>query len=657
MKAAPSARIPANNGGFAFCSWSVQSLDRPYQRGGWHRAYLNVFIFSMKTIVMTLRLSALACAAACAVSGTAYAQTAPELKEVVITATRTETQADELVSEVVVVTRAQIEQSSGRTLPEVLSRTAGVQFFSYGGLGKAASIYIRGAEARHTLLLIDGARIGSATAGAPSWENIPLDMIERIEILKGPASALYGSDGVGGVVQIFTRSGVKGFSPLASVTLGSLGHTQLSAGVRGGSAEVSYALGAQRTRERGFSATNSQASFGNFNPDDDGFKQDALNASLRWKFAPDWSLDAKLLHSGGETQFDDGAGQANTRSSLETSVLALGLEGRISKTWKYRLSYSQSQDQSTQLATDSGYIQIPSIFDTEQTQLTWKNDIETPVGIVVVGLEQLKQNVTSDTVYEVDSRTINSVFAGVNGAAGAHSWQANVRSDHNSQFGRSSTGFVGYGFAFTPQWRANVSHGTSFVAPSFNDLYYPGYSNIELQPEKGRNTDVGLTYSQAGHTVKIVRFDNKIRGFITSTTSPSNVPQVRIDGWTLGYDGQTGPWTWQASLDSFDPRNQVSGKVLPRRNRNQVNLAVTYDIGAWKLGGQLLKAGERFDDTANTTTLAGYTTVDLNAEYKASSDWTVQGKINNLGNKKYQTVLGYNQPRRGVFLTLKFQPK
>lgn len=609
----------------------------------------------MKNFSTTLRLSALACACAsvCAV----HAQSTLQLKEVVITATRTETRTDELVSDVVVVTRAQIEQSTARTLPEILARSAGLQISSNGGLGKSSNIYIRGTEARHTILLIDGVRFGSATTGTPTWENIPLGMIERIEVLKGPASALYGSDGAGGVVQIFTRNGTQGFFPTAALTLGSNAYSQLSAGFSGGTSEVSYALGAQRTRDGGFSATNSKVPFGSFNPDDDGFKQDAFNASLSYKFAPGWAADAKLMHANGLSQFDDGPGNADTRGSLGTSLVAVGLEGKITKIWKSRLSYAQSQDKSTQLASSSAFTVVPSNFDTKQTQLSWKNDIDTPLGIAVFGLEQIKQDIDSTTKYTVNTRTINSVFGGINGAFGAHSWQANLRSDRNSQFGSNTTGFVGYGFAFTPQWRANFSHGTSFVAPSFNQLYFPNFGNVNLQPEKGRSTEMGLAYSHAGHSVKLTRFDNKIRGFITSNTLAANIPQAKIEGWTLGYDGQVGPWALRASYDDLDPRNELTGKFLPRRNRTQANAGLDYTAATWKLGGQLISAGSRFDNTTNTVELGGYTTLDLNAEYAVSKDWAVQGKINNLTNRDYQTIMGYNQPGRGAFITLRYQPK
>jgi vitamin B12 transporter len=601
---------------------------------------------------------ALACAAACAsFTSSSFAQGAsePQLKPVVVTATRNETRADELVSDVVVVDRAQIEQSAGRTLPELLTRAAGVQFSSNGGLGKSASIYIRGTEARHTIVLIDGVRMGSATLGTPAWENIPLDTIERIEVLKGPASALYGSDAVGGVVQIFTKQGKVGLFPTAALALGSRGYRQLSAGVQGGQGDLSYTLGASSTSDDGFSATNSTVPFGNFNADDDGFRQTAFNGSLRWKLSADWAVDARFLQSKGNNQYDDGPA-VDTRSRLNTGLVALGLQGKPTKFWTTRLSFAKSHDKSTTVNSASAS-QIGNFFNTTQDQISWKNDLDSAAGVVTLGFEQLKQNVDSTTNYTVKSRTVNSFFTGLNGSAGAHSWQANLRHDKNSQFGNSSTGFAGYGFAFTPQWRLNVSHGTSFVAPSFNQLYFPSFGNPNLQPEKGRNTDLGIAYSAGGHNIKLVRFDNKIRGFITATTTAANIPRARIDGWTLGYDAKVGAWSWRVGLDDLDPRNEVTGKLLARRNRTQLNAGIDYDAGFWSAGAQLFKAGSRFDNTANTTLVDGYTTLDLHGQYKLAKDWLLQATVNNLTNQKYQTVLGYNQPGRGVLVSLRYAPK
>ncbi|MEP6792340.1 MAG: TonB-dependent receptor plug domain-containing protein, partial [Ramlibacter sp.] len=346
----------------------------------------------------------------------AQTQAAPQLAETVVTGSRTPTRADSLVSEVVVIERADIEKLAGRTLPEILARTAGVQFSSNGGRGKVSSVNIRGTEARHTIMLIDGVRYGSATAGTPTWENIPLEAIERIEVLKGPGSSLYGSDGVGGVVQIFTRKGKDGFHPYAMASAGSQSYGQLGAGASGGQGAFTYALGVQALRDRSFSSTNPNAPFGNYNADRDPFNQNSLNGNIGWQLAPDWKIDAGTLYADGVNHYDDGPGR-DTQANVRSQTLRAGVSGKVTPGWKTQLQVSQSKDTSNSTVASV----LPSDFITTQDQAFWQNDVNTPVGVVLLGLEQLRQKVEGSTAYTVTDRTISSAFAGLNGEAGPHS--------------------------------------------------------------------------------------------------------------------------------------------------------------------------------------------------------------------------------------------
>ncbi|WP_284699195.1 TonB-dependent receptor domain-containing protein [Caenimonas sedimenti] len=587
--------------------------------------------------------------ALCAAFG-AFAQSG-SLTETVVTATRVATRADELVSDVKVVDRAAIEASTARTLPELLARTAGVQMSSNGGRGKQSNIFIRGAENRHTILLVDGVRLGSATAGTPSWDTIPVEMIERIEILKGPASALYGSEGVGGVVQIFTRKGRDGLHPNASLTAGSDRHWVAGAGMQGGQGALKYSVGVQRARERGFSSTNPAVPFGNFNGDLDPFRQDALTASASYDFSPQWSVDAGLMHSDGISWFDDGPG-VDSRTAIRALTAHAGVRGRFMPGWQTELRFSQGTDTANIIEAAS-----PGAFKTKQSQWTWQNNLETPLGVVLAGLERREQDISATAAYAVTHRSIDGVFAGLNGSAGPHSWQFNLRRDRNSQFGGETTGFAGYGFRITPAWRVHASHGTTFVAPSFNQLYFPRFGNPLLLPERGKNTDVGVTWTQGAHELKLVRFDNRIRGFMTNTTLPINIPQARIDGWTLGYEGRIDALALRANFERLDPRNEANGRQLPRRAKQQLNLGADYRLGDWRFGCALLHAGDRFDDAANTRPLGAYTTLDVHLDRQLTPAWSVQAKVNNLTDKQYETATGYNQAGRAVFVTLRWQPK
>lgn len=603
----------------------------------------------MKSVNFSPRAAVLPLALAAAFPHFSLAQTA--LKETVITATRGATRADELVSDVKVIDRAAIEASTARSLPELLARTAGVQMSANGGAGKNSAVFIRGAENRHTILLVDGVRLGSATAGIPSWDNIPIDMIERIEVLKGPASALYGSEGVGGVVQVFLRKGRDGFHPEASATVGSYRHARAAASLQAGQGPLGYAIGVQRLREKGFSSTNPRVPFGNHNPDGDPFEQDSINASARYQISSAWSLDTGLLYADGLNWFDDGPG-ANSRSAVRAFTAYAGIKGKPMRAWQTELRLSQGNDTNNTLEANFG-----GSFKTEQSQWTWQNNIDSPVGVVLAGIEQRIQKVGGSTAYTVNRRTIDSAFAGVNGSMGNHSWQLNMRHDSNSQFGGSNTGFAGYGYRITPAWRVHASHGTSFVAPSFNQLYFPNFGNPNLKPERGRNTDLGVTWTAGVHEGKLVRFDNKIRGFMTNTTLPINVPRARIEGWSLGYEGRAGAFALRASLDSLDPRNDVNGRRLPRRAKTQATLGADWQAGAWRLGGSLLHVADRWDDAANTLFLPAYTVADLYADWQLAPTLSLQAKLNNVTDRKYETSFGYNQAGRSVFLTLRWQPK
>jgi vitamin B12 transporter len=587
-----------------------------------------------------------------------HAQPAPEatLKETVVTATRVETRTDAVLSDVVVIDAEMIQQSAGRSLSEVLSRNAGLQMSSNGGLGKQSGLFIRGTEARHVLLLIDGVRYGSSTAGSANWDNIPLNAIDRIEVLKGPASALYGSDAVGGVVQIFTKRGLKGFHPDASVTLGSFGRREASAGLSGGNDTVTYNLSAGALREDGFSSTNRNVAFGNHNPDRDGFDQDNLSASLRWAIAPGWTTDVNFTQADGVSQFDQGPGTFNARIESTTRVAGWGLERKWSADSRTQLRVSRSDDQADTFSAPGA----PSVFNTAQTQVALQHDWNTALGNLLVGAESIKEAVSGTQAYAVHSRTTDAAFVGLTGQAGQHLWQANLRRDQNSQFGGATTGFASYGFQLTPNWRPHVAYGTSFKMPSFNTLYYvsPIFTgNPSTQPERGKNREAGLTYTQGLHEVKLTRFENRVRGFITREPVVTNVPRARLEGWSLAYTGSAGAWSWFTSLELLDARNELNNRKLQRRADEVLTASLDHRTGAWTWGTSVQLVSDRFDDAANARRLPGFGTVDLHARYAVNKDWSLALRLNNLGDKFYETAYGYNQPGRAAYVTLHWAPQ
>ncbi|MBA4264725.1 MAG: TonB-dependent receptor [Comamonadaceae bacterium] len=408
-------------------------------------------------------------------------------------------------------------------------------------------------------------------------------------------------------------------------------------------------------REKGFSATNPNVAFGGHNPDDDGFDQNSVSASLRWAIAPDWSTHVHFTQADGTSQYDQGLGDFDVRSDATTRIAGWGLERKWSANSRTQLKLARSDDRSTSFtAFDTGQ------FDTAQTHATLQHNWNTAVGNAIAGLESIKEEVSGTQAYAVNSRTTRAVFAGLNGQSGAHLWQANLRRDSNSQFGDATTGFASYGYQITPNWRPHVAYGTSFKMPSFNTLYYvsPFFNgNPTTQPERGKNSEVGLTYSRGLHEVKLTRFDNRVRGFITTQPVVVNVPRARMEGWSLGYKGALGDWTWNANLELLDARNEANQLKLQRRADETLTLALDRQSGAWTWGGSLLAVSDRFDNAANTVRLPGFATLDLYAAYQLRKDWSVNLRLNNLADKVYETARGYNQPGRAAYLTLDWKPQ
>ncbi len=602
------------------------------------------------------RLAPLALALAAAA---AAAQT--RLDPVVVSATRTPLRIGDAVAEVSLIDRAMLDRSAGRTLVEVLATQPGLQFTSTGGLGKTASVFIRGLEARHTLLLLDGVRVSSETVGSPSLDNIPLEIVDRIEIVRGPMSSLYGSGAFGGVIQVFTRRGREGLHPNAALTAGSNRHAQASAGLAVGQGAFDAAVQLQHTETRGFSATNERAQFGSFDPDRDGFRQNGGSVRLGWQLGPDWRIEGLAVESNGKTQYDDGPG-ADARAALRNSIQLLQVQGRVTADWRTRVYVARALDAYETIASASPWAELGTI-STVQRQFGWENTLATPLGTALVLLEHAEQKVAKPGApYDVSERDVDALAFGLSGAAGAHSWQASLRHDHNSQFGDQATGALGWGYALAPAWRIGASLGTSFVAPSFNQLYYPGFGNPDLQPEEGRHAELSLRWTSGAHNVRLAWFDNRYRNFIPSGPLPANVPKARADGIALGYEGRIGALALGASYDHADPRNTTAGaanaeRQLPRRAKNALKLNADWQSGAWSAGATVAAYSERWDDAANTLRLGGYGTLDLRAEWALLSGWSLGVRLNNVGDKTYETAWGYNQPGREGFLTLRWAPR
>ncbi len=593
----------------------------------------------------------------------AHSAIATELEPLVVTATRTAQTADDTLSSVTVITRKDIERQQARSVQDLLRGVPGVDVVNNGGAGKASSLFLRGTESDHVLVLIDGVKTGSATLGTTAFQHIPVEQIDRIEIVRGPRSSLYGSEAIGGVIQIFTRKGGGTLTPFFSLGGGRYGTLDASAGLSGGGDRGWFSASVSAASTDGFNACDGKPSPGGagcytVEPDKDGY--DNRSASLRggYRFASGIALDLHALYAKGKTEFD--GSYVNEAESVQ-QVLGGSLQLDPLDMWHLTLAAGRSWDDSDNFLNGT----FMSRFRTERDTVTLQNDFAVADDhLLTVGADYQDDRVSGTTAYAVDSRDNLGVFTQYQGWLGAHDLQLSMRRDDNQQFGKHTTGGAAWGYAWNPDLRLTASYGTAFKAPTFNELYYPGYGNPGLSPEKSRSLELGLAgktgWGRWSLNVYQTRVDDLI-AFDASTFAPGNIDQARIRGLEAVLGTRVGQWELNTNLTLLDPQNRSAGanngNVLPRRARQSFRLDADRDFGRYRLGATVLAAGKRYDDLANTRELAGYATVDLRAEYSMDKDWRLQARVENLFDKDYETAAYFNQPGRSLYLTLRYQPR
>ena len=580
-------------------------------------------------------------------------------EEIVVTAVRAPQRLGQSLRAVTIITPEDIARGGQLTLAEVLQQLGGVEVTTSGGPGTASAVFMRGSNAAHTLVLVDGIRLQSATTGTTAFENIPVAEIERIEIVSGPGSSLYGSDAIGGVIQVFTRGRRATPTTEVRVAAGTYETFSANASTSASVGDTDFTLSAGGLRTGGFNATRPAISFGRHHPDDDGYRNGHLSGKLAHRFAGGHELGASLMHSDGDTEFDNGpAGGHHTRQKL--SVLSASTRNPLTAAWESLVRVGASRDDNASFGDGE-----PARFRTDQRQATWQNTFALGFARLVAGAEYVEQQIDTTVPYDVRRRTIASLFAGIDAEHGAHGLQASVRRDDNSQFGTPTTGTAAYGYRLTPQVRLRAGYGTAFHAPSFNDLYFPGFGNPRLQPERSSNREAGVDVEAAGQRFSATVFDNRIRDLVaftfnpgTQVFGPENLDRARIRGTELSYAAVLAGLDVRAKLTLQDPASEPSGAQLQRRAKRFGSVNVARTFGAWRVGVEAAGSGERFDsaDEAPGSRLPGYAVFHLTASYAISPRWSADVRWNNVAGKDYELVQGFNVPGSNVLVTLRWTP-
>ena len=587
------------------------------------------------------------------ISPVATAQVATQVEQLIITASRTPQPLATTLAATSVISREEIEAAGPVTLVELLQRKAGLEIRSTGGAGQPAGVFIRGARSQHTLVLVDGLRLGSATSGSPAFENIPLDVIERIEVVKGPLSGLYGSDAIGGVIQIFTRN-LDRSRLQANIGFGSDSAVAVNAGFTAVENKTAVTLNAGYRQMRPRSATNSASPSFIFNPDRDPYQNTNVSFNLSHTLWQGETISFKAWQSRGVVNFDNGP-RDDARNRQTLSGLGVSSENQIMNGWTSRINIGRTTDDSKVFSS------FPGTFKTEQNQVVWANEFKTLRGSSTAGAEWREESVSSTTNYDRKKRTTSSLFAGYLerfGDAGEQQLDFSLRRDEESQFGRRNTGSVAYGIQLKPTLLVYARVGRAFRAPSFNDLYFPGFSNPLLKPERSEQAEVGVRWTSALTRASLVRFDHRIDDLIAPdfiSFIPVNIPRARIKGWELTGDALLAGFAVKTSLTSQRPIDADTGRQLRSRAKVFGSLGVESSVGQWTIGGDVVANGRRYDSAteAASSRMGGYALLNARVAYQVSKLVSVEINGQNLTDRQYELARGYNTPNRTVFLNFK----
>jgi vitamin B12 transporter len=600
----------------------------------------------------------------CGVSSISQAQAAEpaRLNDQLVTATRTVQTAQQSLAAVTVFDRAQIELSQATSVPELLKKVPGVSFANNGGPGKNTSLFMRGSESDHVLVLIDGIKIGSVSSGGAALQDLPLELIERIEVVRGPRSSLYGSEAVGGVIQIFTRKGNgTGAKPFFSAGVGTHDSYSGSAGITGGDGKGWYSLGLSGADTDGINVKSAATS--GYEDDADGYRNLSAVLSAGYRFDNGLELDANLLQAKSHSDYDqvNRSRTSGFHANSDGENRVFGTRARFAplEPWLVTLQVGRSEDKSDAFQDGDFY----SRFDSRRDSASWQNDLSLADGhTLTLGVDYQHDEVNSSEPFSEDSRDNSGTFAQYLGEVGRHDWQLSLRHDDNQQFGQHDTGNIGYGYALSDELRATLSYGTAFKAPTFNELYYPGYGNPELDAETSRSLEIGLAGQHGWGQWSVNAFRTVIDDLIaydSSIRAPANVDAARIRGVELVLGSQLLGWDWNANYTLLEPENRSSGandgNELARRAKQLFNLELDRRLGDFSVGASLHAEGQRFDDLANTKELSGFATLDLRGEYRINPEWRLQTRVANLLDADYETAQGYNQPGQALYFTVRYQ--
>ena len=577
---------------------------------------------------------------------------------VIVTATRTAQTIDETLASVIVIDRSTIEQSQALDTADLLRRHAGLDVARNGGPGQTTSVFIRGAESNHTLIMIDGVKINSGTVGAAAVQNISPDLIERIEIVKGPRSTLYGSEAIGGVINIITRRTTHGTTFNASLGAGNQHTRKIKSGIHHTGTTLRGGIEVQRNTSHGFPALRGSAM-------NRGYENNSVNTYLGAKLSG-MDIEASHWQTQGTSEYQDGFTLEALDQDFTNRASALTFKANPTASWVTLAKLSQIADHINQNQINPAS-SAHDFAHTTRNVFDWQNDIQVNnQQLLTAGITLSRENTRAlsyGTGFDEDT-AVNSLYLQDDLTLNAHQFLVAVRATDHETAGLYTTWNLGYGYQAAPDTRLIANAGTAFRSPDSYDRFGFG-GNPNLKSETSRTLELGMRHTiHANHTIAITAFHNRMKDLISYNDpdgffgpvpgANENIERATIRGMETRYHLTLTQWRFQIEGVLQSAKNRSTGAPLARRASRSLTASAVYDLGQHQIGLDLLASGPRKDSDFSGDINNGYSLINLTAQTRLGKHWTVRGKIENLLNKEYTLVSGYNTQRRLALVGIEY---
>lgn len=567
-----------------------------------------------------------------------------------------------------VFTRADIERLQPSSVTDLLRRVPGVQVVRNGGRGSTSGLYLRGTKTAQSLVLVDGQRIGSASDGGAQLEALSVEQIERVEVLRGPRSAVYGADAIGGVVQIFTRRAEgQGLQPRLRLGYGSRQTWERSVGLSGGDRDTRFNLSASADETRGINR-----SFASDRPDGDhdAYRNNAFALNLSHRFGERLEGGFSVLDQRGESEYDFGWDGAYPYNDYQLSSYAGFLAAQLGERWNSRLELGHSENRSVERFDDSP---ARSPFNTYRDSAIWLNSLRLDGGhSLTLGADWHEDRLHSDTVYQQTRRWNQALILQHHWRGERFASELGLRHDRNEQFGSHNTFNAALTYHLDAANDLLLSYAEGFRAPTFNELYWPvdplwgGGGNPDLNPETSKTYELQWRSQLGAHSrLEAALYRTDIEDALAGWPA-RNVDQARINGFEASLQQDLFGWQAALGLSLIDPRDRDTGRTLERRARRTLSLDLDRSFGAFAVGASWQALSRAYDDAANRRENPGHGVLGLRARWQASEELQFGVKLDNLLDKRYAgtqyssgwpaTYRPYREEGRSALLSVTWTP-